>query len=69
MENTFSKCFRAYLRSSKDWQFLKGWHSISKFADLEADAEGEGEGGEDHGPGDGGQDPAAQSDSVVCVVS
>ena len=37
-------------------------------ADLEADAEGEGEGGQDHRPGDGGQDPAAEPDPIVSVV-
>ena len=36
---------------------------------LEADAEGEGERGEHHGPGDGGEDPAAHADTIVSVVS
>ena len=35
---------------------------------LEADAEREGEGGEHHGPGDGGEDPAAHADTIVSVV-
>ena len=39
------------------------------WTDLKADAEWEGERGEDHGPGDGGQDPAAQADTIISVVS
>ena len=43
--------------------------SLDLWTDLKADAEGEGEGGQDHGPGDGSQDPPAEADTIVSVVS
>jgi hypothetical protein len=39
------------------------------FAHLEADAEWEGKGDEDYGPGYGGEHPSAQPDTVVAVIS
>ncbi len=39
------------------------------FAHLEADAEWEGKGDEDYGPGYGGEHPATQPDTVVAVIS
>ena len=36
---------------------------------FKANAEREGQSGDHHGPGDGGEDPAAHADTIVSVVS